>query len=310
MLLFLFFLFLFVNCAFCVCCFVVVVKVITRQNFSLREERKMKKKKKKKKLKRPILHGVGVVKSLKVAKRITAEFHRKSEAALEQAGEGAARAASETERDMYQKASQAALQRTSHVRKFVYSTLTTLNKRPGKGEERKVLNGLEVGAVTTEFCCQSPSWIRFRSIDLNSQHPKIEKRDFFALKVCEDEFDVVLNSMVLNCVAEPENRGEMLLRMAKMLRKDTGVLFITIPRRCVENNPFCSVDIFNECLRACGLSVVLTKFSPKIAFWVCEKKGKNVANAPKLNRREKKTKKTNSYFSVRFHRSERRRIAE
>jgi len=269
-----------------------------------------KKKKKKKKLKRPILHGVGVVKSLKVAKRITAEFHRKSEAALEQAGEGAARAASETERDMYQKASQAALQRTSHVRKFVYSTLTTLNKRPGKGEERKVLNGLEVGAVTTEFCCQSPSWIRFRSIDLNSQHPKIEKRDFFALKVCEDEFDVVLNSMVLNCVAEPEDRGEMLLRMAKMLRKETGVLFITIPRRCVENNPFCSVDIFNECLRACGLSVVLTKFSPKIAFWVCEKKGKNVANAPKLNRREKKTKKTNSYFSVRFYRSERRRIAE
>ena len=283
----------------------------TRQNFSLRRGRKkMKKKKKKKKLKRPILHGVGVVKSLKVAKRITAEFHRKSEAALEQAGEGAARAASETERDMYQKASQAALQRTSHVRKFVYSTLTTLNKRPGKGEERKVLNGLEVGAVTTEFCCQSPSWIRFRSIDLNSQHPKIEKRDFFALKVCEDEFDVVLNSMVLNCVAEPEDRGEMLLRMAKMLRKETGVLFITIPRRCVENNPFCSVDIFNECLRACGLSVVLTKFSPKIAFWVCEKKGKNVANAPKLNRREKKTKKANSYFSVRFHRSERRRIAE
>jgi len=278
----------------------------------------MKKKKKKKKLKRPILHGVGVVKSLKVAKRITAEFHRKttttlslsssSEAALA-AGEGAA-GASETERDMYQKASQAALQRTSHVRKFVYSTLTTLNKRPGKGEERKVLNGLEVGAVTTEFCCQSPSWIRFRSIDLNSQHPKIEKRDFFALKVCEDEFDVVLNSMVLNCVAEPEDRGEMLLRMAKMLRKETGVLFITIPRRCVENNPFCSVDIFNECLRTCGLSVVLTKFSPKIAFWVCDKKGKNVANAPKLNRREKKTNKTNSYFSVRFHRSERRRIAE
>ena len=180
----------------------------------------------------------------------------------------------------------------------------------GKRRGEESFERVEVGAVTTEFCCQSPSWIRFRSIDLNSQHPKIEKRDFFALKVCEDEFDVVLNSMVLNCVAEPEDRGEMLLRMAKMLRKQTGVLFITIPRRCVENNPFCSVDIFNECLRACGLSVVLTKFSPKIAFWVCEKKGKNVANAPKLNRREKKTKKTNSYFSVRFHRSERRRIAE
>jgi 25S rRNA (adenine2142-N1)-methyltransferase len=85
--------------------------------------------------------------------------------------------------------------------------------------------------------------------------------------------------MVLNCVAEPEDRGEMLLRMAKMLRKETGVLFITIPRRCVENNPFCSTDIFNECLQACGLSIVLTKISPKIAFWVCEKKAKNVGNS-------------------------------
>ena len=209
------------------------------------------------------------------------------------------------------KASQAALQRTSHVRKFVYSTLTTLNKRPGKGEERKVLNGLEVGAVTTEFCCQSPSWIRFRSIDLNSQHQRLKSETFRSQSLRRRVVVVVVvNSMVLNCVAEPEDRGEMLLRMAKMLRKDTGVLFITIPRRCVENNPFCSVDIFNECLRACGLSVVLTKFSPKIAFWVCEKKGKNVANAPKLNRREKKTKKTNSYFSVRFHRAKGARSAE
>ena len=278
-------------------------------------------------MKRPILNG-GVVKSLKVAKRITAEFHRtvllssskssKSAARVsassgrEEGGKGGGKKEEEEEeeenktdsrinRDLYQKASQAALQRTSHVRKFVYSTLTTLNKRPKKGDERKVLNGLEVGAVTTEFCCQSPSWIRFRSIDLNSQHPKIEKRDFFSLKVREDEFDVILNSMVLNCVAEPEDRGEMLLRMAKMLRKETGVLFITIPRRCVENNPFCSTDIFNECLQACGLSIVLTKISPKIAFWVCEKKAKNVANAvPKPNRRDKKTNNKNSYFSVHF----------
>jgi 25S rRNA (adenine2142-N1)-methyltransferase len=278
----------------------------------------------KRKLKRPILNG-GIVKSLKVAKRITAEFHRtvllssskssKSAAARvsassgrEEGGKGGGKEEEEENktdsrinRDLYQKASQAALQRTSHVRKFVYSTLTTLNKRPKKGDERKVLNGLEVGAVTTEFCCQSPSWIQFRSIDLNSQHPKIEKRDFFSLKVREDEFDVILNSMVLNCVAEPEDRGEMLLRMAKMLRKETGVLFITIPRRCVENNPFCSTDIFNETLRACGLSIVLTKMSPKIAFWVCEKKAKNVANAaPKPIRRDKKTNNKNSYFSVHF----------
>ena len=170
-----------------------------------------------------------------------------------------------------------------------------------KGDKKKVLNGLEVGAVTTEFCCQSPSWIRFRSIDLNSQHPKIEKRDFFALKVREDEFDCILNSMVLNCVAQPEDRGEMLLRMAKMLKKECGVLFITIPRRCVENNPFCSMDIFNECLKACGLSVLLTKMSPKIAFWVCEKK-ENVLNAQKQNLGEKKAFQKASHFSVSFYR--------
>ena len=235
---------------------------------------KPKKKKKKKKFKKPIVRDG--VKSLKVAKRITAEFHKalttpsfsqdvvasSLEFSAKDNSNSFASAAQfeddddddeeeeeeETEkkkktkttkrtnnkkttitnnknknkviinRDTYQKASQAALRRTSHVRKFVYSTLTALNKRPKKGDKKKVLNGLEVGAVTTEFCCQSPSWIRFRSIDLNSQHPKIEKRDFFALKVREDEFDCILNSMVLNCVAQPEDRGEMLLRMAKMLK--------------------------------------------------------------------------------------------
>ena len=318
---------------------------------------KPKKKKKKKKFKKPIVRDG--VKSLKVAKRITAEFHKalttpsfsqdvvasSLEFSAKDTSDSLASAAQfeddddddeeeeeETEkkkkktkttkrtnnkkttitnnknknkviinRDTYQKASQAALRRTSHVRKFVYSTLTALNKRPKKGDKKKVLNGLEVGAVTTEFCCQSPSWIRFRSIDLNSQHPKIEKRDFFALKVREDEFDCILNSMVLNCVAQPEDRGEMLLRMAKMLKKECGVLFITIPRRCVENNPFCSMDIFNECLKACNLSVLLTKLSPKIAFWVCEKK-ENVLNAQKQNLREKKAFQKASHFSVSFYR--------
>jgi len=306
---------------------------------------------KKKKFKKPIVRDG--VKSLKVAKRITAEFHKalttpsfsqdvaSSLEFSKDTSDSLASAAQfeddddeETEkkkkkkkttttkrtnnkkttitnnknknkviinRDTYQKASQAALRRTSHVRKFVYSTLTALNKRPKKGDKKKVLNGLEVGAVTTEFCCQSPSWIRFRSIDLNSQHPKIEKRDFFALKVKEDEFDCILNSMVLNCVAQPEDRGEMLLRMAKMLKKECGVLFITIPRRCVENNPFCSMDIFNECLKACGLSVLLTKMSPKIAFWVCEKK-ENVLNAQKQNLGEKKAFQKATHFSVSFYR--------
>ena len=304
---------------------------------------------KKKKFKKPIVRDG--VKSLKVAKRITAEFHKalttpsfsqdvaSSLEFSKDTSDSLASAAQfeddddeETEkkkkkkttttkrtnnkkttitnnknknviinRDMYQKASQAALRRTSHVRKFVYSTLTALNKRPKKGDKKKVLNGLEVGAVTTEFCCQSPSWIRFRSIDLNSQHPKIEKRDFFALKVKEDEFDCILNSMVLNCVAQPEDRGEMLLRMAKMLKKECGVLFITIPRRCVENNPFCSMDIFNECLKACGLSVLLTKMSPKIAFWVCEKK-ENVLKTQKQNLGEKKAFQKTTHFSVSFYR--------
>ena len=300
---------------------------------------------KKKKFKKPIVRDG--VKSLKVAKRITAEFHKAlttpsfsqdvasslefskdtsdslaSAAQFEDDEEETEKTTTTTKRtnnkkttitnnknkykviinrDTYQKASQAALRRTSHVRKFVYSTLTALNKRPKKGDKKKVLNGLEVGAVTTEFCCQSPSWIRFRSIDLNSQHPKIEKRDFFALKVKEDEFDCILNSMVLNCVAQPEDRGEMLLRMAKMLKKECGVLFITIPRRCVENNPFCSMDIFNECLKACGLSVLLTKMSPKIAFWVCEKK-ENVLNAQKQNLGEKKAFQKATHFSVSFYR--------
>jgi len=219
------------------------------------------KNKKKRKIKKPIVIDSNAIKSLRVAKRITADFHEN------QNKEGL------TTRDKYQKASIAALKRTSHVKNFVYSTLTSLGKIPKKGE-RTILLGLEIGAVNLQFI-SSPNWIKFRSIDLLAQHPKIEKRDFFTLEVVENTYDVILNSMVLNCVPESEMRGSMIERMAKMIKANVGLLFITIPRRCVESNPHCSVDIFNACLNACGLVVKLQKMSPKIAFWVCAKEEEN-----------------------------------
>ena len=138
-----------------------VVKVITRQNSPLREERKYEEEEEEeieatdtsRCWRRQILKS-GETNNRGVSPKNQRRWSRREKEQQEQRRK--------RKEHMYQKASQAALQRTSHVRKFVYSTLTTLNKRPGKGEERKVLNGLEVGAVTTEFCCQSPSWIRFR----------------------------------------------------------------------------------------------------------------------------------------------------
>lgn len=78
----------------------------------------------------------------------------------------------------------------------------------------------------------SVPWLSVRAIDLRSSHPKIEQRDFFELRP-EGEFRVVVCSMVLNCVPDARDRGEM-LRGIRAHLSEGGVAFIMVPLRCVQ----------------------------------------------------------------------------
>ena len=161
-------------------------------------------------------------------------------------------------------------------------------------QERRETKLLEVGAINTELLDAADRTVDannndsnekaelkkkyrldVRAIDLHSMHPgRIEETDFLKLSVDEEEarYDVIVNSMVLNCVTTPEDRGEMLVRLFQFLRPG-GILFLTIPRLCLNQSPFIDRDQFLKMLGGSGVGfeMVETRESPKVAFFVCRR---------------------------------------
>lgn len=195
-----------------------------------------------------------------------------------------------------------------------------------KKRERRETRLLEVGAINTELVDASertvddtgagagePSKKKYRlqvrAIDLHSMHPgRIEEADFLKLPLDSEQrkYDVIVNSMVLNCVTTPEDRGEMLTRLYQFLRPG-GILFCTIPRLCLNQSPFLDRDQFLKMLggTGVGLELVETKESPKVAFFICKRPNIEVdPSAIKVDsrwtvlRRMRREKKYRNQFAV------------
>lgn len=171
--------------------------------------------------------------------------------------------------DKYQKAS---IVSTIHFKtsRWVVRSLQEepLNRKPI--EKGMKLVTLEVGAINTQL--QDCPWLNVRAIDLNSQHRKIEEKDMMTLE--NDSFgiyDVVLSSMVINCVSCPFKRFEMLARLSLHI-KPSGVLFIILPKRCI-NSPLLGSKAFSDILNAMGLKdAVERRYTPKLTFFTLIKK--------------------------------------
>eukprot|EP01138_Halocafeteria_seosinensis_P006669 gb/GECG01006817.1/.p1 GENE.gb/GECG01006817.1/~~gb/GECG01006817.1/.p1 ORF type:complete len:369 (+),score=44.88 gb/GECG01006817.1/:1-1107(+) len=211
-------------------------------------------------------------------------------------------------REMYQEASAIS---TEHFKssRFVFQQLTKQGLRPQKKQPK--LRVLEIGAVNTQLV--SCPWMNVRAIDLRSRDPKIEETDFFnistdakpteqetlmyrntACSACQEktchgiveegrsgegrpeevsrkslryggEYDVIVNSMVINSVFEPSSRGEMLKKCYTLLRPG-GRLFLMLPRRCIEKSPVYSTHDFLQCLNYVGFRFVFWRNTPKIAM--------------------------------------------
>jgi 25S rRNA (adenine2142-N1)-methyltransferase len=180
-------------------------------------------------------------------------------------------------------------------------------RRPGGREEKRPTRILEVGAINTELLDAAKSSsepalhhgnetslnttgrragrLLVRSIDLQSSHPEIEQADFLAIPLTDDEeqkYDVIVCSMVLNCVTMPIQRGEMLRRLFYFLLPG-GLCFLTIPKSCLTLSPYMDRLRFLEALTLTGLKVLETKESPKIAFFILERPKSENARAPETS---------------------------
>lgn len=137
-------------------------------------------------------------------------------------------------------------------------------------EEAKVCNSHEIHPHPNQT--ERVHLLDVRAIDIRSTDPRIQQADFFDLPTPEPDslYDVVVNSMVINCVTTPDRRGRMLSLCYRFLRPG-GVCFLTLPKLCLVQSKFMSRSHFEEILTGgVGFEIVheAARESPKIAFFV------------------------------------------
>ena len=212
------------------------------------------------------------LKSRRVARQRTTKFHTlmHSHEAAQRAGDTAtARALSETiesERKAYQHAS---IVSTAHHKtsRWVFQELERLQRRPRKGGA--ALKLLEVGAINTQLVDGAP-WLDVDAIDIASRHPRIRAIDFFELDVVTPpKYDVLVLSMVINCVPAAEARGTM-LRLCRAHLRTGGLFFVMLPLLCLCNSRHMTESLFVALLHRLGFVLRGRKQTPKVAFFCAE----------------------------------------
>ena len=127
--------------------------------------------------------------------------------------------------------------------------------------------------------------LHVKAIDLRSTNPRIEQRDFFELPLSEQPYDVLVNSMVINCVPSAPDRGRMLALLYHQLRPG-GLCFLTLPRLCLNQSRYITMDLFKEMLTdGVGFELVRDRESPKVAFFVLKRPVEDIgADKPRSRR--------------------------
>ncbi|GKY95300.1 hypothetical protein MPSEU_000491900 [Mayamaea pseudoterrestris] len=232
------------------------------------------------------------LRSLKRARQITTTFHRLSrQLVAAQAKDDASEIAKLTKqldeaggREAYQQASQ--ISTTIHsTSKWVMAHLVgkgwnrgilTAKEGHGDSDQTQPMNWrptrlLEVGAINMqllEAAERSNGKLIVRAIDLQSSHAEIEEADFLEIMpVQHKQYDVIVCSMVLNCVNTAEDRGKMICRLYHFTVPQ-GLVFVTIPKTCLQLSPFIDEPSFVEILKTVGFEVVEQKYSPKLCFFI------------------------------------------
>jgi 25S rRNA (adenine2142-N1)-methyltransferase len=210
------------------------------------------------------------VKSRRHARELTTKFHRltKKLDTVDAADPEHLARKSEIEKEIEDMGGRRAYQDASIVStsmhktsRWVFQLLTKFSLRPSKGQP--ALKLLEVGAINTQLL--ACPWMDVDAIDLNSVDPKIRQVDFFDLEAC-GQHDVVVSSMVINCVPDARARGRM-LRMYLQHLKPGGHAFLMLPLLCLTNSNFMTIQMFERLLVQIGFKIREKKQSPKIAFY-------------------------------------------
>lgn len=136
----------------------------------------------------------------------------------------------------------------------------------GKDDKRPRI--LDVGAIDNQY--QDYNWFDAVAIDLNSQHPSVQKANFFDygrkhILQAEKPFDALILSLVLNFQGDPRRRGDM-LALAADERLLSGLLFLALPSASLDNSRYCDEEYLELICKTLHLEVVERKRSAKLTL--------------------------------------------
>ena len=259
--------------------------------------------------KRPIpLAPPPAIQSRKKARVVTTLFHRYTRQRQEAIEQGDAQRVQEYNAKIEEMGGRQEYQRASQLSTLHHSTTKWVIGKLGangwlygipvqtdeesnkKKKSRRTTRILEVGAINKELLNAAKETmsgdgssastnkyrLHVRAIDLHSSHEGIEEADFLTFPLLHkdpaERYDVVVCSMVINCVPTPEQRGTMLARLFHQLRPG-GLLFLTLPKLCLTQSPFTSPQHFMNLLThdGVGFEIQETKESPKVSFFILQR---------------------------------------
>ena len=192
-----------------------------------------------------------------------------------------------------------------------------------KGSPRAVDDGtkklrmLEVGSLRVDNACARSGLFEMDRIDLHSQHKDIVEQDFMqrpipdSTELDEVGFDVVSLSLVVNYVGDAIQRGEMLKRVERFLRRQEASsssqqwqtkfspgVFLVLPAPCVSNSRYLDEDRLEAIMVALGYEMVKKKLSSKLVYCYLRFAGRESSVNLRFEKAELRTGRNRNNFAI------------
>ncbi|AMD22857.1 HHR088Cp [Eremothecium sinecaudum] len=157
---------------------------------------------------------------------------------------------------------------------------------------------LEIGSLSaSNYISKSGIFNPVVRIDLNSTDSEnILQQDFMERplpKSDEEAFDLISCSLVLNFVPTHQQRGNMIKRFRQFLRNDVQatLLFIVLPRPCINNSRYTTSAYFCEMMQALGYLKVRYHETNKLVYILFQTSSSGQSAIPNNNDLTKFSKK-------------------
>ncbi|ODV96837.1 hypothetical protein PACTADRAFT_48646 [Pachysolen tannophilus NRRL Y-2460] len=194
-----------------------------------------------------------------------------------------------------------------------YQIASTLGQARGGDSSKKLIEwlnflkcintcdctALEIGCLNSKNAISTSKIFKsVTRIDLRSQEPGLILEQNFMERPLPisnlEKFDLISCSLVLNFVPTPIERGDMLKKITKFLKKPiknnnnmTPLLFLVLPLPCVKNSRYLNNQLLDKIMESIGFTKIKYYEAKKVAYWLWLWKGEeSIQKGKTFNKKE------------------------